>query len=383
MDSHDLSYTIDDQTRRLPEISCKFTGKLYPFQQTAIDAILKKRFGILDSPTGSGKTVMALYLIAERGQPTLVICHSKELMYQWRDRAVEFLGLPQDEIGLIGDGKKIVGDRLTMGIVNSVYKLAEGLQEHVGHLIVDECHRTPSRTFTEAVSTFDSHYMLGLSATPYRRDGLSRLIYFFIGDQVHSIDPKTLQDQNRIMKPKLQVRETAFDYDYHDNYQELIKHLTSDPHRNRLIVDDVLKATKGNGKNGISLVISDRKQHCIALYYLLKGRRTIRLLTGDIPSKERKRVIEELNQGGIKVLIATSQLIGEGFDLKTLSNIFLATPISFTGRVKQYTGRILRMAEGKREAVIYDYLDRPGVLQASFKSRTYAYKDLGIDGNKS
>ncbi len=181
------------------------------------------------------------------------------------------------------------------------------------------------------------------------------------------------------MRPKLIVKETAFDYDYDENYQEMITALTEDPDRNLLIAGDVLKATKGNGKNGISLIISDRKEHCMALHDLLKGRRSIRVLTGNIPSKARKGIVGELNQGGIKILIATSQLIGEGFDLKALSNIFLATPISFTGRVKQYTGRILRMAEGKREAVIYDYLDRPGVLQASFKSRTYAYKDLGIE----
>ena len=370
-----LEYTLEDRTRRLPDVPFTFTGALHPFQQEAVDNLLKKRFGVLDAPTGSGKTVMGLYLMAKRRQPALVICHTKELLYQWRDRAMEFLGLPSDDIGLIGDGKKTIGERFTVGIVNSVHKLSDTLREHVGHLIVDECHRAPSRTFTEAVSTFDSRFMLGLSATPYRRDGLSRLIYFFLGDPVHSIAPRTLQHLRKIMTPELKVRETAFDYAYQDDYQEMIKHLTADPRRNSLIVSDILRATE---KSGISLVISDRKEHCAALYYLLRERRSVRLLTGDVPGKERQKIIDGLNRGEVQILVATAQLIGEGFDLKALSNIFLATPISFTGRVKQYVGRILRTSKGKQEAVIYDYLDKPGVLQASFTSRTYAYRELGI-----
>ncbi|MDZ7695786.1 MAG: DEAD/DEAH box helicase [Deltaproteobacteria bacterium] len=376
LSDHRMPYTLEDQTRRLNEVSFGFNGNLYPFQEEAVARMQQKRFGVLDSPTGSGKTVMALYLIARRRQPALVICHTKELLYQWRDRAAEFLDLTPDEIGLIGDGKVSMGEHLTVGIINSVYKRAKALRERVGHLIVDECHRTPSRTFTEAVSTFDSRFMLGLSATPYRRDGLSRLIYFFIGDPVHHITPKTLQTLKRIMKPRLIVRETAFDYAYEDDYQEMVKHLTADPRRNRLIVTDVLKATEGPG---ISLVISDRKEHSAVLYYLLREKRRIRLLTGDIPGGERSGIIEALQKGEVQILVATAQLIGEGFDFKGLSNIFLTTPVSFTGRVKQYVGRILRTAEGKQEAVIYDYLDKPGVLQASFKSRCAAYWELGIE----
>lgn len=374
--SHHLRYTLDDQTRQCPRVWFSFKGRLHPYQQKAVQTLLGKRFGVLESPTGSGKTVMGLYLIAQRAQPALVICHTKELLYQWRDRAAEFLSLPPEEIGLIGDGKKTIGPRLTVGIVNTVHKRAPALCEHVGHLIVDECHRTPSRTFTKAVSTFDSRFMLGLSATPYRRDGLSRLIYFYMGDRAYRIAPKTLQHLKKIMRPRLVVRETGFDYPYQDDYQEMIKHLTADPHRNRLIVSDILQATQ---TGGIALVISDRKDHCAALYYLLRERRPVRLLTGDIPGKERHRIIEALHHGEVHILIATAQLIGEGFDLKALSHIFLATPVSFTGRVKQYVGRILRTSEEKQDAVIHDYVDTPGVLQASFKSRTHAYRELGIE----
>jgi superfamily II DNA or RNA helicase len=72
------------------------------------------------------------------------------------------------------------------------------------------------------------------------------------------------------------------------------------------------------------------------------------LLTGSVPVRDRARIVEELNCNQAQVLVATAQLIGEGFDLKQLSSIFLATPIKFTGRVKQYIGRILRISEARR-----------------------------------
>ena len=375
LDRQGVGYTINDETRSLPEVPLRFRGQLYPFQEEAVEAVLKHRFGVINAPAGSGKTIMALCVIAERKQPTLVICHTKELMNQWKARAIEYLGLCEDDIGQIGNGKKEIGPGLTIGIVNSVFKVADEIRDHIGFLVVDECHRAPARTFTEAVTAFDSRYMLGLSATPYRRDKLTRLIYYHLGGEKYNIDPKALQDLNRIMKAQLVVTETNFHYPYEDDYQRMIEGLVNDDNRNSLIANTVLKV---NGHEGISLVISDRKSHCQALFDLIKGRRSVEVLNGDMASKERERIVERLNQGGVKVLIATAALIGEGFDLPALSNIFLATPVKFTGRVIQYIGRILRVAEGKTTATVYDFLDRPGVLQASFKTRCHAYRNLGV-----
>jgi superfamily II DNA or RNA helicase len=287
--------------------------------------------------------------------------------------------LDKEEIGLVGDGKKAIGKKLTIGIVNSVLKRTEEIGPRVGFLVVDECHRTPSRTFTEAVTGFDCRYMLGLSATPFRRDGLSRLIFFHLGARIHTIETKSLQQSKQIMTARLVIRETGFDFDYSGpgDYQAMISCLAADPARNRMIAGDVLEASRG--KNGISLVISDRKEHCRTLAGMVASQRPTRELYGDIPSAERKRIVAELNRGKIKVLVATSQLIGEGFDLPALSNLFLTTPIKFDGRVKQYAGRILRTAKGKKPPTIFDYVDRPGVLEASFRARKRAYIEMGIE----
>jgi len=138
---------------------------------------MAKEFGTLSAPTGSGKTVMALYMIAVRKQPALIVVHNKDLALQWVDRIGEFLKISEKDVGFIGGGKNNIGEKITVSLVQSLYKCAEDTARHISFLIVDECHRCPSRTFTEAVSEFDSRYMLGLSATPYRRDQLSKLIF--------------------------------------------------------------------------------------------------------------------------------------------------------------------------------------------------------------
>jgi len=370
-----ITYRLDDQRRTLPEVDFAFAGELRDFQKEAVDAMLQKDFGTLSAPTGSGKTVMALKLIAERRQPCLVIVHTKELLHQWRDRIESFLGIPRDEIGIIGDGKKRIGEKLAVGIVNSIYPIAGEINHHFGHIIVDECHRTPSRTFTEAVSAFDSKYMMGLSATPWRRDGLSKLIFWYVGDVHHEVDKAALQESGDILKAKVIIRETNFNpwCDPSENYAGMLSELCADPGRNELICRGIIdEASNGSG---IILALSDRKSHCEALAAILR-RNGISpdVLTGDTANGERKAIVDRLNAGKVKVLIATGQLIGEGFDCQGLSTLFLTTPIKFSGRVIQYLGRVLRPAPGKDSATVYDYIDKNvGVLCASARARRQVY----------
>lgn len=374
-----VPFTIVDKTRTRDPVDFGFRARLHPYQAAALRDIASRRFGVLEAPPGAGKTVIALSAIGLRKQPALVIVHTKELLYQWQKRACEFLDMRSDEVGLIGDGHRRIGERLTVALINSLYRAIDEVRPAVGHLVVDECHHVPARTFTDAVGLFDSTYMLGISATPYRRDKLTRIIYFYLGDRVHEIRPTELQAMKRIMRARLIVRHTncAFFFDA-DEYQYMISALVADAKRNRLIVDDVA-ARAGETDKGIALVISDRVSHCEELFRAIcaQGVRAC-LLTGSVPVRDRARIVEELNCNQAQVLVATAQLIGEGFDLKQLSSIFLATPIKFTGRVKQYIGRILRISEGKEEAVIYDYLDVNGMLKNSFSSRMSAYHDLGV-----
>jgi superfamily II DNA or RNA helicase len=377
LDDANIPYSLVDETHTCPDVDIDFTGKLKPHQVNAAKDILSHDLGVLESPTGSGKTVIALKVIAKRKQPTLIIVHTKELMYQWRDRALQFTDIKPEEIGLIGDGQHTIGSKLTIAIVNSLKNCAYEVNECVGQVIVDECHHIPSTTFKEILTEFSTRFMLGLSATPYRRDKLTKLIYFFTGDLVHRITAAQLQAAGQIMCAQLVPRFTEFDFDDATNdYSGCITALVNDPNRNDLIVQDVISQA---GRQGIALVTSDRKDHCEAFHSrLIASGIDAKLLTGSTPKKERTQVIQDLNKGEGKVLVATAQLIGEGFDLKSLSSIFMTTPIRFSGKVKQCVGRIVRTDEGKETPLIFDYVDVPGVLQNSYRDRQRAYRSIGV-----
>jgi superfamily II DNA or RNA helicase len=377
---HGEAVEYEDQRRSLPEADFTFGGELRPYQLTACEAMLRRRFGTLCAPTGAGKTVCGLWLIANRRQPALIVVHTRDLAMQWVERIEQFLGIPAREVGMIGSGKSRVGERITVATVQSVYARAKDLKKRIGHLVVDECHRAPSRTFTAAVTAFDSAFSLGLSATPYRRDGLTQLIFWHLGDMHARIDGEALMDSGAIMRPEIRIRTTEFHTrrDPSEEYALIIADLTEDPDRNRLIVDEVARELRDGG--GVALVLSDRKGHCRALQSLLEEQHGIAgaVLTGDTPLPERKELVARIQDGREQVVFATGQLIGEGFDASNLTSLFLATPVKFSGRLIQYLGRVLRPSAGKAQPKVYDFVDhRVGVLDAAARARAVVYEDIG------
>ena len=370
-----IPHELEDLRRTLPSLDFEFSGRLKPFQQAAADRMLDKEFGTLSAPTGSGKTVIALYMVARRRQPALVVVHTRDLAFQWIERIGEFLSIPESSVGLIGGGERRAGSEITVALVQSLYKCAEEIAPQIGSLVVDECHRAPSRTFTEAVSAFDSRYMLGLTATPWRRDKLSRLIFWHLGDVHYEIEKSPLIREGHILEADVVIRETGFS-PFHDpvrEYPKMLSELTADDDRNRMIAEDVAR----EAERGVCLVLSDRKKHCETLHFMLLYKHHIRaeLLTGDLALPRRRKVIDRINRGEAQVLVATGQLIGEGFDCRNLTTLFITTPVRFTGRILQYLGRILRPAPGKIRAKVYDYVDvRVGPLMAAARNRQWVYR---------
>ena len=344
---------IVDERRRLADHQFSFQAKLRPYQDEAVQMICSRSFGVLEAGTGSGKTVMALAAIARRRQPAIVIVHTKELLYQWRDRIEEFMGI---EAGLIGDSKFEVKP-LTVAIVNSARKRTEELAPQFGHLIVDECHRVPATLFTDVVSHFDSYFLLGLSATAFRSDeGMTKLIYYFMGDRIHSVDPMQLKVSGAVLKPKIRRRTTDFTYGYRGDYQALITALTEHEGRNRQIAGDILNYVRTD-PDSTALVVSDRVSHCHVFVELLQEHQvSVALLTGQIAPEQRSQIVADVQNGKVQVLVATLQLISEGFDCSGLASLFLTTPITFEGRLVQVIGRILRPAANK-VPMVYDYVD--------------------------
>ena len=368
----------DDQRRLLSEIELDFAGVLRPYQDLACAQILRRRFATLCAPTGAGKTVCGLYLVAKRRQPALIIVHTRDLAWQWVERIEQFLNISPQDVGMIGGGRSKIGQAITVATVQSVYSRAKELKKHIGHVLVDECHRAPSRTFTQAVTAFDSAYMLGLSATPFRRDGLTQLIFWHLGELAAEIDSQALMDSGAILRPEIIVRETEFTtrLDPAEEYGQIVSDLTEDAKRNELIIDEVAKEMRAGS---VCLVLSDRKTHCQDLALLLRERHGLPglELTGDVPVPERKLVVERIQAGHVRAIFATGQLMGEGFDASSLSALFLTTPIKFSGRLIQYLGRVLRPGSGKARPKVFDFVDtKVGVLEAAARSRAEVYADL-------
>jgi superfamily II DNA or RNA helicase len=220
--------------------------------------------------------------------------------------------------------------------------------------------------------------MLGLSATPWRRDKLSKLIYCFLGDKVHEVERDRLLESRAILPAELVVRKTSFTAfsDPTENYPAALTELTQNPERNALIVDDVLDLCKRI--TGTILVLSDRKDHLLILAKLIRshGEQCV-ILTGDLPKKKRTKIVDTLNRGKVRILLATGQLVGEGFDCPNLHALVLTTPVRFSGRVIQYLGRVLRPAPGKDKAVVVDYCDElEGVFRHSFFKRQSLFQSL-------
>ncbi|MCI5224091.1 MAG: DEAD/DEAH box helicase, partial [Candidatus Electrothrix sp. AR4] len=157
---------IIDQRRKMESVDCVFQGELRPYQQQAVQALTQRSFGVLEAGTGSGKTIMALKIISERKQPTIIIVHSRELLDQWLERIDTFLSIKAGQAG----GGRFDPRPITVAIVNTARNRLPDLAPHFGQLIVDECHRVPASLFTQVVTGFDAFHMLGLSATAFRRE---------------------------------------------------------------------------------------------------------------------------------------------------------------------------------------------------------------------
>jgi superfamily II DNA or RNA helicase len=369
---------VEDNRRTLPEVDFDFQGTLRPLQSQAVADVMKRDHGTLSASTGSGKTCMGLYMIAQRKQSALVVVHTKELLTQWVGAIEKFLGIPADQVGIIGNGKFSIGNKITVALVQTLYRRLDDVTPHKGHLVIDECHRTPSRVFTQAVDAFDARYRLGLTATPWRRDKLSKVIFWYVGDVTGEINKQDLLDNGSLCQAEAVFIPTGFTpvLDPSDYYSKAMSELTQDIDRNRLIA----RTVKEHNGTGITLILSDRREHCSTIADILKQDQGIQpaVLTGQTPAKAREKIIQDLQSGECHYLVATGQLIGEGFDLPEIGTLALATPVKFSGRLIQYIGRALRPAPGKDKAVILDFVDDHGVFEYSARSRRETYEQQGI-----
>ncbi len=372
---HGLTVTWDNRTHLAPPVEFSECLPLSAAQELAVAQVLRRRMGVLVAPAGAGKTTIACVAIARRGQPALFIVHTSELAQQALRAAERVLGLDPREVGMIGGGKWSIGRQLTIALVQSLQgEIPAALVKQVGHVVVDEAHHCPADMFDRVLSQFPARYLLGLSATPYRRDGLDPVINFFLGPVVATMDERALAD--RLVKPHVIKRETGISV-RGDSFTELVSRLTTDSGRNTLIARDVAQAV-AEGRR--CLVLSDRVEHVEYLTTLLQAKGlAAAALHGQQRKRARTQVVAVAGAGELDVVVATCSLVGEGFDCPRLDALFLATPVSYAGRVVQYLGRVSRTAPGKSDALVYDYTDGYPMLWASWRKRSDVYRDQRLN----
>jgi superfamily II DNA or RNA helicase len=359
--------------------------KYRPYQSKAVSNLISIPEGILVSPAGSGKTVMGLSIIPMVGQPTLWLTHTGPLASQAIERAKSFLpGI--GNVGMLGVGEWIIGDILTVGMVQTLIRRLDELykiRNNFGVLICDECHRAAARTFLDVIGQFNPYFLYGLKATPKRRDRLEPLMYQALGKSKTVITIDEVSSTGGIIVPEVKCRFVNSKRVNSNKIQQILnQHIVNNEKRNKMIVDDVL-AEAEDGR--FCIVVSERRNHCEILYNLLKELwPKTGIATGKYSKKHVQEQVRAFNEGEITLLIATTSLLGEGFDVPFLDRAFLAMPFRSEVKTEQVIGRIQRSYPGKESAIVYDYIDKNiGVLENQFYNRWKVcrhrtYRRLGV-----
>ena len=363
-----------------------FCGTLRAEQQRAAETLLRHDTGVLAATTAFGKTVIAAWLIAQRGVNTLVLVHRQQLLEQWIERLSSFLNLPAKSIGRLGGGHKKLTGALDVALMQSLVRkeVVDDRVAHYGQLIVDECHHISARSFELLVRRAKAKFITGLSATVTRKDGHHPIIFMQCGPVRHRVDAK-LQAAARPFTHHVWVRPTSFRAttaskpDPRAEFHQLYEALQNDDKRNQTICADVVSAIR-EGRS--PLVLTERIEHLQQLAHLLSPDiPNLILLRGGQSRKELADALAHL--AGIpetaeRAVLATGKYIGEGFDDPRLDTLFLALPVSWRGTIAQYVGRLHRLHEGKREARVYDYADlNVPMLSRMFDKRCRGYEALG------
>lgn len=360
---------------------------LYDYQSAAVDAVVAQKYGILQSPAGSGKTQMGIALVKRFGKRALWLTHTLDLLNQSKARAE--LYVDKKTIGTITEGKVNVGSGITFATIQTMCKLDLPQYKDLWDvIIVDECHRcagtpTTMTQFYKVLNNLSARHKIGLSATVHRADGMIAATYALLGQVVYTVPDEAVGD--KIMKVGIlpvgtgvEISRACLNTDGTLNYAKLITYLSTHDGRNLCIADEIV-----NNMSRSCLILSDRLNHLESLMRLLPPtmRKDAVMVSGKMTTKkgkaEREKAIEDMRTGKKKYLFATYTLAKEGLDIPRLERLFLTTPQKDYAVITQSIGRIARTFEGKAEPIAYDFVDNIAYLVKSYKKRCTTYRKNG------
>ncbi len=360
-------------------IEVAFAGSLRMDQEAAVAAMLNHEAGVLCAPTAFGKTVTAAAMIARRRVNTLVLVHRTELLKQWKERLQTFLNVGKDMVGTIGGGKAKPTGKIDIAVMQSVSRQGEvdPLVENYGQVIVDECHHVGAVSFDAILKQIKAKYVLGLTATPIRRDGQQPIIFMQCGPIRYTA--ATPPDAPHDLEVVPHFRFAPIDLPSDAGIQDVFRHLAQDQIRTDAIAAEVKDAFEQGRK---VLVLTERTEHLDAILSALSSHAPSPLvLHGRMSKKQRAAIIAELEAlppDKPRILLATGKLVGEGFDHPPLDTLVLAMPISWKGTLQQYAGRLHREHSSKTDVRIIDFVDagHPALLRM-WEKRQRGYRVMG------
>ncbi len=358
--TNDVCYEIIDKKFFKQGNFTKVTYSLRKEQEEAIEAISKQDFSICVAPPGFGKTLIGAKMIELRCCNTLVVVNKNMLLEQWRERFVDYFGMDKKTIGFLGKGKNRLNGKLDVATMQSLKNTPEFIKNY-SFVIVDECHHIPAVTFEQIIKEFCGRYILGLSATPNRKDGFEPILFQQLGNIAYEYKKK------RTVTHELKLVKSNFT-SILDNYAQMINELCANEERNRLILEQIM--TYNSRK---ILVLTDRIEH-INLLEVLLIQNSIKYVTvhGSLSKKEQNENMQKVEDATL--ILATTSFFGEGIDFPHLNTIIFATPISYYGRLVQYLGRIGRDGQ---VCLAVDILDsKNAMLNAAYKKRQPGYKQM-------
>lgn len=372
-----------------PPVEVEFNADvpLYDYQETAVQAMIAAKYGILQSAAGSGKTQMGIALAAKLGRRTLWLCHTLDLIQQSKERAERYMS--KALMGTITEGKVNLGRGITFATIQTMCKLdLAQYRDYWDCIITDEVHRvsgspTAVTQYQKVLNSLSARHKYGLSATVHRSDGMIQATYALVGEVAYQVPDEAVAD--KIMKvgvypvgTGVQIGREALNTDGTLNYTKLITYLTERMERNALIVSTI---EENEGKP--SLILSDRLDHLSHIMSLLPSamEREAVMISGKMTTKkgkaEREKALEDMRSGKKKYLFATYTLAKEGLDIPCLERLYLTTPQKDYAVVTQSIGRIARTFPGKEAPIAYDFVDDVGYLVKSYKKRCAIYRKEG------
>lgn len=390
---YQVPFRLIDRRRYFDPIQIEFHGELKSYQQAAAEAVLEHDCSTLVGGHKSGKTVIALYTISQRRQPALIVVPKIDLFDGWLRKIDSFLQIPASQVGIFSGGTHQVGQQITIGHTGEIMRYWRKIYDKVGYIIFDESQRSPSKVLTSLVPNFDCRYVLGLSNTLQRKDRLLKLIHYYLGDIVYTIDEKDAHEGRGVISGTVIARQTDFHYPYNSraDYAPMLRDLMLDPERNRQIADDVENELL-RGEERV-IVLSGGEDHDGALSAEL-SRRGIKAFSynqfcanpGILDKDGGNNNILHAGVSQAKVLLVSPRVMSQCSSSLKSHVVFLAVPVYFQ---KSLSNAIRDISQDEdsfdSRLTIYDYVDsRVGILDNYFRMRSYNYgvhPDLLLNGS--